>query len=142
MNYVALMGNLTKDPEVRVTPSGTAVGDLRLAINERFRTREGEDKETVCYVDVVVWGRQAETCQKYLTKGSQVLLEGKLQFDQWETEGQKRSKIRVNAQRVQFLGKSGETSSPVTETTSNDGASMPPKLTIDDDNLDDWDPPF
>ena len=114
LNSVTLMGNLTRDPEVRQTPSGTSVGDLAMAINESYKGRDGEMKEKVCYVDIVVWGRQAETCGEYLSKGSGVLVEGKLQYDQWETkEGQKRSKLRVNAFKIQFLdGKNdnGETS--------------------------------
>jgi single-strand DNA-binding protein len=105
MNRVYLMGNLTRDPELRHTPSGTAVSDLGLAVSERFTDKSGEAVETVCFADVVVWGRQAEACREYLSKGSLVLVEGRLQLDQWETEsGEKRSRLRVRAGRVQFLG--------------------------------------
>ncbi|MFH1067761.1 MAG: single-stranded DNA-binding protein [bacterium] len=105
-NKVFLIGNLTRDPEVRHTPKGTAVGDLGLAINTSFRTADGASKDEVCYVDVVVWDRQAETCKEYLTKGSPVFVEGRLQLDQWETpEGGKKSRLRVRAERVQFLGR-------------------------------------
>lgn len=109
LNKVMLMGNLTRDPEIRHTPKGTAVGDLSMAINMTYRTQEGTDKEEVCYVDVVVWGRQAETCKDYLSKGSPLFIEGRLQLDQWETQqGEKRSRLRVRAERVQFLsGRSG-----------------------------------
>jgi single-strand DNA-binding protein len=108
LNKVMLMGNLTRDPEIRHTPKGTAVGDLSMAINMTYRTQEGTDKEEVCYVDVVVWGRQAETCKDYLTKGSPIFIEGRLQLDQWETQqGEKRSRLRVRAERVQFLGRAG-----------------------------------
>jgi single-strand DNA-binding protein len=108
LNRVFLIGNLTRDPEIRHTPKGTAVGDLSMAINMVYRTQEGTDKEEVCYVDVVVWGRQAETCKDYLTKGSPVFIEGRLQLDQWETQqGEKRSRLRVRAERVQFLGGRG-----------------------------------
>jgi single-strand DNA-binding protein len=108
LNRVFLIGNLTRDPEIRHTPKGTAVGDLSMAINMTYRTQEGTDKEEVCYVDVVVWGRQAETCKDYLTKGSPIFIEGRLQLDQWETQqGEKRSRLRVRAERVQFLGGRG-----------------------------------
>ena len=105
LNYVVLAGNLTRDPQVRNTPGGTAVADLGLAINEKFKNKSGELQENTTYVDVVAWGRQAEVCQQYLHKGSPVLIEGRLQLDQWESkEGEKRSKLRIRADRVQFLG--------------------------------------
>ena len=104
MNKVILVGNLTRDPEVRYIPSGTAVSDLGLAVSESYRNKSGENVEKTCFVDVVVWGRQAETCGEYLSKGSPVLVEGRLQLDQWENQqGEKRSKLRVRADRVQFL---------------------------------------
>lgn len=104
-NKVILVGNLTKDPEVRYTSSGTTVGNMRLAVTEHYKKQTGEMQETTCFVDVEVWGRQAETCNEYLKKGSSLLLEGKLKLDEWETpEGEKRSKLRVRADRVQFLG--------------------------------------
>ena len=106
LNIVLLAGNLTKDPEVRYTPSGTAVADLRLAVNRTWVDRQtNERKEEVCFVDVVTWGRQAETCGEFLKKGSPVLAEGRLQLDEWESQsGEKRSKLRVRARRIQFLG--------------------------------------
>jgi single-strand DNA-binding protein len=105
MNYVILCGNLTRDPEVRQIPSGTSVADLGLAVNESYKNKAGELVETTCFVDVVVWGKTAENCGQYLHKGSPVLIEGRLQLDQWTTqEGDKRSKLRVRADRVQFLG--------------------------------------
>ncbi len=108
LNKVLLMGNLTRDPEVRHTPKGTAVGDLAMAINMTYKAQDGTEKEAVCYVDVVVWGRQAETCRDYLTKGAPVFVEGRLQLDQWEgPEGEKKSRMRVRADRVQFLSRSG-----------------------------------
>ena len=102
-NRVMLMGNLTKDPDLRQLPSGTSVADLGLAVSESYKNREGETVETVCYVDVVVWGRQAETSNEYLSKGSPVFIEGRLQLDEWEKDGEKRSRLRVRAARVQFL---------------------------------------
>jgi len=106
MNRVFLMGNLTRDPEVRQTPAGMAVSDLGLAVSDSYANKAGEKVETTCFADVVVWGRQAENCGQYLRKGSPVLVEGRLQLDQWQTEaGEKRSRLRVCANRVQFLGR-------------------------------------
>ncbi len=103
-NFVLLIGNLTADPEVR-NAGGSSVSDLRLAVNDRYKNKAGEQVETTCFVDVTVWGQQADNCGKYLHKGSPVLVEGRLQFDQWEgKDGAKRSKLRVQANRVQFLG--------------------------------------
>lgn len=107
LNKVMLMGNLTRDPEVRYTPKGSAVGDLSIAINRVYRTDDGQSREEVCYVDIVVWGRQAETCKEYLQKGRPIFVEGRLQLDQWESNGEKKSKLRVVAERVQFLGSGG-----------------------------------
>jgi len=108
LNKVLLMGNLTRDPEVRYTPKGTAVGDLAIAINDSYKTQDGTIKETVTYVDIEVWGRQAETCKQYLTKGRPIFVEGQLRLDQWETpQGEKKRLLRVRADRVQFLGGGG-----------------------------------
>ena len=105
LNKVILVGRLTRDPEVRYTPSGTAVADLGFAVSDQYRNKAGEMVENTCFVEVVVWGRQAETCGEYLGKGSSALVDGRLQFDQWENQqGEKRSKLRVKADRVQFLG--------------------------------------
>ena len=108
LNRIFMIGNLTKDPELRYTPQGTAVVSLRLAVNRRFRTRSQELKEETCYVTVVVWDKQAESCNQYLRKGSPVFIEGRLQSRNWEDNtGQKRSVIEVRADRVQFLGTPG-----------------------------------
>ncbi len=105
LNRVFLIGNLTRDPEVRYLPSGVAVGELRLAVTDRFRNKSGELQESTCYVDVVVWSKDAENCEKYLAKGSPILVEGSLQLDEWKTrEGENRHRLRVRAIRVQFLG--------------------------------------
>lgn len=104
LNCVILAGRLTRDPEVRHTASGQAVADLGLAVGERYKSKSGEWVERTCFVDVVVWGRQAETCGEYLAKGAPVLIDGRLQLDQWENQqGEKRSKLLVRANRVQFL---------------------------------------
>jgi single-strand DNA-binding protein len=106
LNKVFLIGNLTRDPELRYTPAGVAVANLGLAVNRRFRDKSGELKEDVCFLTVTVWDKQAEACCQYLKKGSPVFVEGVLQSRSWETnDGQKRSTIDVRAERVQFLGK-------------------------------------
>jgi len=105
-NKVFLMGNLTKDPELRYTPQGTAVVNLRLAVNRKYRNKNQELKEETCFITVVVWNKQAETCNQYLHKGSACFIEGILQSRSWEDNaGQKRNVIEVRAERVQFLGR-------------------------------------
>lgn len=111
LNKVLLIGNLTKDPELRYTPNGTAVTNLRIAVNRKFKDRTGELKEDTCFITVTAWDKQAEICNQYLQKGRAVFVEGILQSRSWETgDGQKRSTIDVRAERIQFLGppRSGE----------------------------------
>ena len=104
-NKVILMGNLTRDPEVRFTPSGTPVANFRIAVNHRYK-QGAEMKDDVCYIDIVVFGKQAESCGQYINKGDSVLIDGRLQQRRWETEdGQKRSKVEVVAQSVNFMPK-------------------------------------
>jgi single-strand DNA-binding protein len=105
VNKVFLVGNLTRDPELRYTPNGAAVTDLGVACNRSYTTREGERREEVTFIDVTVWNRQAETCCQYLKKGRSVHVEGFLKMDTWDdkTTGEKRSKLKVEADRVQFL---------------------------------------
>lgn len=104
-NKVILMGNLTRDPELRQAPSGAKVADLGLAVSETWRDKNGQTKEVTCFVDVVVWDKLAELCQQYLAKGRPVLVEGRLQMDEWKNQqGEKRSKLRVRADTVKFLG--------------------------------------
>ena len=106
LNRVFLIGNLTRPPELRYTPSGTAVADLRLAVNRAYTTQGGEKREDTCFLTVVAWGRQAESCSEYLDKGSPILVEGRLQTRDWETkDGQKRNVVEVVAERVQFMGR-------------------------------------
>lgn len=105
MNQVILMGNLTRDPELRTVPSGSHVADLGLAVNDGYKDKDGKWVERATFVDVVVWGRQAEQSAEHLAKGDPVMIEGKLQLDQWETDqGEKRSKLRVRAWRIHFMG--------------------------------------
>ena len=106
LNKVLLIGNLTRPPELRYTPSGTAVADLRLAVNRNYSTQSGEKREEVCFLTVVVWGKQAESCGEYLDKGSGIFVEGRLQTRDWEgKDGQKRTVTEVVAERVQFMSR-------------------------------------
>jgi single-strand DNA-binding protein len=105
-NKVILMGNLTRDPEVRYMPSGVAVVTLGLAVNNKYKKQDGQVKEDVCFVDVSVFDKQAENCGKYLSKGQGVVVDGRLSQRSWEGEdGQKRNKHEVIAQSIQFLPK-------------------------------------
>jgi single-strand DNA-binding protein len=109
LNKVLLMGNLTRDPEVRYTPKGTAVTELGIAVNRIYTGENGEKREEVTFVDVTVWGRTADNVAEYLRKGRPVFIEGRLQLDSWEDKqsGQKRNKLKVVADNVQFLGSRG-----------------------------------
>ena len=103
-NKVILVGRLTRDPQLSYLPSKTPVCEIGLAVNNRWRDREGQTREDVCFIDCRCYGRQAETLNQYLSKGRQLLVEGRLELDQWETpEGQKRSRHRVFVQTFQFL---------------------------------------
>jgi single-strand DNA-binding protein len=105
LNKVFLIGNLTRDPELRYLPSGSAVTDLGVALNRVYTTKEGERREDVTFVDVTVWNRAAENCCQYLKKGAPVHIEGHIRMDTWDDKntGEKRSKIKIGAERVQFL---------------------------------------
>lgn len=106
LNRVFLIGNLTRDPELKYVPGGTAVSNLGLAVNRKYRDQNGELKDITCFITVVVWGKQAENCSEYLHKGSSIFVEGNLQSRSWENQnGQKRNVIEVRAGRIQFLGK-------------------------------------
>ena len=109
-NKVYLMGNLTRDPELRVTPKGTAICQFGLAVNRQFKDESGAVRDETTFVDIEAWGRQGETISKYCTKGRPLFVEGRLKFDQWEdkTSGQKRNKLKVVLEGFQFLGGRGE----------------------------------
>ena len=124
-NKIILVGNLTKDPEVRYTPAGTPVTNFRIAVNHVYKQNNEVKKDTM-FIDIVTFGKQAETCGQYLSKGGSVLVEGRLQERRWETEdGQQRSKYEVVAQSVRFLSKkqglpsdlSAQAEAPPDETT-------------------------
>jgi single-strand DNA-binding protein len=108
-NKVFLIGNLTRDPVLRHTPNGAAVTELGVACNRTYTTKDGQSRDEVTFIDVTVWNRQAETCCEYLKKGRPVHVEGFLKMDTWDdkTTGEKRSKLKVEAERVQFLGSGG-----------------------------------
>ncbi len=106
---VVLLGNLTRDPELRYIPSGTAVADIGLAVNDRVK-RDDQWVEEATFVDVTLWGRTAEIANEYLNKGSPVLIEGRLKLDTWEKDGQKRSKLKVIGERMQMVGSRGGSS--------------------------------
>jgi single-strand DNA-binding protein len=128
---VVLVGNLTRDPELRTTAGGTAVGSLSVAVNERVKV-QGEWTDRVSYFDCTVWGNSAESCAKYLGKGSPVAIDGRLRQDRWEHEGQKRQAVKVVAESVQFLpdgekrGSGGSSdSSGSTDASSNPDDDIP-----------------
>lgn len=133
LNKVFLIGNLTRDPELRYIPSGSAVTTFTVAVN-RVYIQQGEKKEEVSYIKVVVWAKMAETCGEYLSKGSPVFVEGRIQSRSWETpQGEKRSAVEVIAERVQFLGRAkgskqeggAETEPADTQTNAPSGEDAP-----------------
>ncbi len=130
-NKVLLIGNLTKDPELRYTPQGVAVVNLRMAVNRKFKDKNQEWKDEVCFITVVAWDKQAETCNQYLHKGSPLFIEGRLQSRSWEdNSGQKRNVVEVRAERVQFLGAPGQPK-PAAVPVESVPAELPPETTED-----------
>lgn len=107
-NRVILLGNLTRDIELRKTPGGTAVTDISIAVNDKRKNANGEWVDEVTYVDITLWGRTAEVAGEYLHKGSQIFVEGRLKLDSWEADGQKKYKLRVIGEKMQMLGGRGE----------------------------------
>ena len=132
-NKVMLMGNLTRDPEVRYTPKGTAVAEIGLAVNRIYSGENNEKREETTFVDVTLWGRTAEVAGEYLKKGRPVFIEGRLQLDSWEDKqsGQKRSKLRVVAEGMQLIGSrggsgSGEGDEAASSSRSSGSRTTPP----------------
>ena len=121
-NKVMLMGNLTRDPELRFTANGSAVASFGLAVNRKFKQGD-EWVDDVCFVDITVWGKQGENCAEYLSKGRPAFIEGYLKFSTWESDGKKRNKLEVVANTVQFLGSRNDTSGG----SSIEQAQVPPK---------------
>jgi single-strand DNA-binding protein len=121
-NKVMLTGNLTRDPELRFTANGSAVASFGLAVNRKFKQGD-EWVDDVCFVDITVWGKQGENCAEYLSKGRPAFIEGYLKFSTWESDGQKRNKLEVVANTVQFLGSRNDTPGG----SSIEQAQVPPK---------------
>ena len=131
LNKVLLIGNLTRDPELRyLTGGNSAVCEFGIAINRRFMQASGQEKDETCFLEIVVWGKQAETCSRFLQKGSTVFIEGRLVYDQWTEKDtqKKRSRIRVTAERVQFLsGRRDEQGVPGEMPPEDDGFGQAPR---------------
>ncbi|WP_269522550.1 single-stranded DNA-binding protein [Coraliomargarita parva] len=143
-NKVILMGNLTRDPEMRVTPSGHTICKLGLAVSRAYSTRDGERREETTFVDIDAFGKQAEVISKYMRKGRPIMVEGRLKLDQWESnDGQKRSKLGVVLENFQFLGGRDDNSSggggyedsspPQRSGSSSSRSSNEPEDTLDED---------
>jgi len=109
LNKVLLIGNLTRDPELRVTPKGTAICQFGLAVNRQYKDESGATRDETAFIDIEAWGKQGELVSKYLQKGSPAFIEGRLRFDSWEDKqsGQKRNKLKVVLENVQFLSRGG-----------------------------------
>jgi single-strand DNA-binding protein len=125
LNKVFLMGNLTKDPELKYIPSGSAVTSFGMAINRKFKAKDGSMKDDVCFVNITVWGKTAENCNEYLSKGSPVFVEGRLQYRSYEKDGQKRNVLDVVADRVQFLSGKKKTGGEGTDEVPEEVAEAP-----------------
>ncbi|MBI4835376.1 MAG: single-stranded DNA-binding protein [Planctomycetes bacterium] len=139
-NRVLLMGNLTADPELRYTQSGTPVCSFRIAVNEVYKTPSGEKKETVTFIPITIWRKQAETCAEYLKKGRPVLVEGKLKMSQWTSkEGEKRSKLEVVGLGVKFLssGPAGDRSAERAASHQGEQPEPPSEPMLDEEESED-----
>ncbi len=150
LNRVLLIGNLTRDPELRVTPKGSSICQFGLAVNRTFKDAAGQQREETTFIDIEAWGRQGEVISKYCTKGRPLFVEGRLRFDSWEdkTSGQKRSRLSVVLENFQFIGGRGDDqgSTPSGGSDSPERSSPPvrqaaPPPAAADDNLDE-DVPF
>jgi single-strand DNA-binding protein len=136
-NKVYLMGNLTRDPEMRVTPKGTAICQFGVATNRTWKDESGQQREDVTFVDVEAWGKTGEVIHKFLVKGKQIFIEGRLKLDQWEdkTSGQKRSKLKIVCENFQFIGGRSEGGAPDGRQADApaDRRQQAPKETVDED---------
>jgi len=132
-NRVVLVGNLTRDPELRYISSGTAVTEIGLAVNDRRKNQSGEWVDETQFIDITLWARTAEVASQYLSKGSSVLIEGRLKLDRWEKDGQKHSKLRVVGEKFEFLDKRGQggggsqASQPATAASAAPAGGPPPE---------------
>lgn len=141
LNKVLLFGNLTRDPELRYTPKGSAVGDISMAINRVWNNDQNQRQEEVTFVEVTLWGRQAELAQQYLSKGRGVFIEGRLQMDTWDDKatGQKRTKLKVVAENMQFVpdGKRAESHAKPDNLPPPNTSHAGRSISAMDDSLDD-----
>jgi single-strand DNA-binding protein len=124
-NKVILMGNLTRDPELRYTPSGTPVCEFGMATNRTYTTRDGEQREETCFVNVTMWGRRGVVISEYFTKGRPIFIEGRLNYDSWETADGRRSRLTVVAENFEFVG--GRGSQPSGEEQQGSRSGRPPR---------------
>ena len=134
LNKVFLVGNLTRDPELRYTPQGTAVVNLRIAVNSPYKDKNGEAKQDTCFINVVAWGQMAEVCNQYLQKGRAVFVEGRLQSRSWQdNQGNKRNTIDVRASRVQFMpfGKNNRDNG----TANMENQNSPEEIILDEEQM-------
>lgn len=132
LNKVLIMGNLTRDPEIKYTTKGTAVCDIGLAVNRKSKSDSGEVREEVTFIDVTLWGKTAEVIAKHMKKGGSVFVEGRLQLEQWDDKstGQKRSKLKVIGENVQMIGRSFKSE------TEPDARSLPaPGTDLEEDDI-------
>ncbi len=126
-NKVILAGNLTRDPELRMTANNLAICKLGLAVSRVFTTKDGERREDTTFVDIDAFGRPAETLAKYMSKGKPILIEGRLQLDSWETQsGEKRNKLKVVCENFQFLGSRGDSEGSGGSSATDEGTAPPP----------------
>ena len=127
LNKVFLLGNLVRDPDLRGLPNGQSVCELRMAVSRRYTNGSGQEVEDTCFVDVVVWGKSAKNCKQYLAKGSQVMVEGRLQLDQWEDRngGGMRSRLRVIAEQIQFMNRRSNADGEGRANAYDDGGAAP-----------------
>lgn len=135
LNKVLIVGNLVSDPTLRATPSGTPVGDLRIAINRRYKDNFGEWQKDTVYITVVVWGKTAENCKRYLTTGRAILVEGRLVQDNWKAaDGSNRSQIKLSAEKVTFMPQTSKSGSDG-EMNADSNADIAGDIAADDDSL-------
>ena len=135
VNKVFLMGNLTREPELRSTPNGASVCEFGMATNRNYKTKDGQQHDDTCFVDVKVWGRRGEVVAEYFHKGDPIFVEGRLTYNSWEKDGAKRSKLTVTADDFQFVGGKGEglTKGSHISTSGPDSSTSEPSPRFPDD---------
>lgn len=127
LNKVFIIGNVTRDPEMRYTPKGTAVTEIDVAVNRTWTGEDGQKNEEVTFISVTFWARLAEIAQQYLKKGSPLFVEGRLQLDSWEKDGKKYSKLKVVGENLQLLGSRQDSEGPSARGPARPSGSLPPR---------------